>query len=467
MACSTTTKSSRASATSSDPGRRAFIDLTTRGLLRAGLFGSAWAAFLRTGSVAAAYPDELLSIEQYTRGKLKPGDVIDAGNVELVKSLLDPVRLEQISTLGRKLLLAPTTTDLTHLNPSAYLEASARNKGRARFDDNGNIVTTDGKPWIGGNPFPEPTSALEVFAAHTLSWGRHDVSVYASREFDVDVAGNVQYQYASVWAEMAAVGRTVVEPKPYWPGSDDKLRYQSILFTEPADARGTMYLNVWPYDQRQFPQLYGYLPAFKRVRSFPTNQRFEPLVPGAELYLSDAWAAGDPFLTWGNYRIVQRGPHLAAVSGGWTADHPNWEHKTHGGPKGNLFWDQVVELVPEVIVIDAEPVRFPRAPVGRKRVWFDARTLIPFQMVSYDRRGELFRHFDASFGSYQDGRSSVMDGTEPYWSWATVHAYNVQTRRMTRIEQVREVAGGHVMRVNDPSVYEKYLTQAAMQRQGR
>jgi hypothetical protein len=37
---------------------------------------------------------------------------------------------------------------------------------------------------------------------------------------------------------------------------------------------------------------------------------------------------------------------------------------------------------------------------------------------------------------------------------------------MTRIEQVREVPGGHTMRVNDASVYDKYLTQAAMLRQG-
>lgn len=98
----------------------------------------------------------------------------------------------------------------------------------------------------------------------------------------------------------------------------------------------------------------------------------------------------------------------------------------------------------------------------------DARrpVLAPFQMVSFDRRGELFRHFDASFGRYDDRRARVMDRAERYWSWATVHAYNVQTRRMTRIEQVREVAGGHVLRVNDPAVYEKYLTQEAMQRQG-
>lgn len=448
-----------------DFSRRAFLDATAQGLLRAGVFGSAWAAFLRSGSVAAAYPDELLSIEAYTKGRLKAGDVIDAGNVEIVKDLLDPVRYKQITTMGRKLVLAPTTTDLTRLNPLAYLEATARNRGKARFDSTGNIVTTEGKPWIGGNPFPEPSSALEVFAAHTLSWGRHDISVYAGKEVDLDPTGNVQYQYASVWAEMAAAGRTVVDPKPTWPGEPTQLRYQSILFTEPSDVRGTVYLNIWPYDQNQFPLLYGYLPAFKRVRQFPSSQRFEPLVPGAELYLSDAWAAGDPFLTWGNYKIVGRGPHLAAISGGWTSEHPNWEHTTHGGPKGALFWDHVVELVPEVLMIEAEPTGFPRAPVGRKKVWFDARTLVPFQMVSYDRRGEMFRHFDASFAYYEDAKGRVSDGKQAYWSWATVHAFNVQTNRMTRIEQVREVSG-HTMRVNDPTVYEKYLTTSAMQRLG-
>lgn len=37
---------------------------------------------------------------------------------------------------------------------------------------------------------------------------------------------------------------------------------------------------------------------------------------------------------------------------------------------------------------------------------------------------------------------------------------------MTRIEQVWEVAGGHAMKVNDPGVYEDYLTPSALQRLG-
>jgi len=446
--------------------RRAFLEQTHRGLLRAGLFGSAWAAFLRSGSATAAYPDELLSIEGWSRGRLKIGDVIEAGNVEQVRTLLDPVRYRQIATMGRKLVLGRSTHDLSRLMPVPYLEATLRHRGWARFDADRNVVNRDGQPWIGGNPFPEPSDALQVFAAHTLSWGRHDVSVYPMREVDLDPQGRVQYEYAAVWAEMAGVGRTVLPPSAAAKQVPPVLRHQAVLFTAPNDVRGTSYLNIWPYDQRQFPSLVGYLPAFKRVRTLPTNQRFEPLVPGGELYLSDAWAAGDPFLTWGGYRIVHRGPHLAAISGNWRGDTPNWAHGTHGGAGSNRFWDQVVELVPEALVVEAIPVGFPRAPVARKQVWFDARTLVPFQMVSYDRRGEMFRHFDAAFSVYEDGRSAVKAGIHPYWSWTTVHAFNVQTERMTRMEQVREVAGGHAMRVDDPAVYDQYLTVAALQRLG-
>lgn len=446
--------------------RRTFLANTAKGLLRAGVLGSAWSAFARSGTTGSAYPDELNSIEEYSRGRLKSGDVISRDNVDLVKDLLDPVRWRQITEMGRRLVLAPSTTDLLKLNPPEYIEATLRHRGQAAFDGKGNVVTREGKPWIGGNPFPEPRSAVEVFAAHTLSWGRHDASLYACREYDLDESGKVLYHYATCWAEMATVGRTVLEPRPYLPGMGDKVRFQSVFFVAPADVAGMAYLNIWPYDQTQFPALYGYLPAFKRVRQLPTNQRFEPLNPGSELYLSDAWAAGDPFLTWGNYRIVQRGPFLGAVSGGWTASHPDWEHGTHGGPRGTLFWNTAVELVPEVIVVDAEPLAYPRAPVSRKRVWFDARTLLPLAMTSFDRQGQPFRFFDGAYGVYEDGRSRVMDGRHPYWSWATVHAYNIQTNRMTRIEQVRAVAGGYTMAVNDPAIYERYLTVAAIQRLG-
>ena len=38
-------------------------------------------------SIAAAYPDEVLSIEKYTKGKIKPGMVISKENYQLIKDI--------------------------------------------------------------------------------------------------------------------------------------------------------------------------------------------------------------------------------------------------------------------------------------------------------------------------------------------------------------------------------------------
>ena len=447
--------------------RRHFLKQMAKGVISTGVLMPLWSAIADTGDVTLAYPDELLSIDSYSKGKVSTGDMITAENVESVKDLLDPVQYFQVSQMGRKLRILDTTTDIMKLNPWEYIEATLRNNGQAMFAKDGNVVTRDGKPWIGGNPFPNPSSAKEIFAGATLSWGRHDLSAHAIKEYDINLAGEIAYKYDSFWVEMSPVARTVLQPKPYWPGHEDKLRYQSIFFLSPNDIKGTSYLNIWHYDQRKFPDLYGYLPAFKRVRRFPTNQRFEPLVPGSTLYLSDAWAAGDPFLTWGNYKIVGRGPVLAAVSRSWKSDHENWEGATHGGPKGNSFWDTDVELVPEAIVVEAEPLMYPRAPVSKKRVWFDARTLLPLSMVSYDRRGEIYRSFDAAFSLYENGDKKVMDGDHPLWTWTRVHAHDVQTNRVTRLEQVREVAGSYKSTFNQDGLYSKYLTKSALLRMGR
>ncbi|MGE0483105.1 MAG: DUF1329 domain-containing protein [Gammaproteobacteria bacterium] len=450
-----------------DYSRRRFLEKSAAGLMGAGVLAPVWTTAAENGDFTKSYPEELLSIEQYTKGALKPGDVINADNVDLVQDLLDPVRYLQIKQQGRVLGVVPASTDITKLSPMEYIEATFRHKGMARFDDTGNVVVGDGKPWVGGNPFPEPTNATELFAAITLTWGRHDVSFYPVKTFEQEADGRIGYRYELVWCEFAPTGRVSVEPMPYWPGHEDKLRYQSVLFTIPQDYKGSSFLNVWPYDQRQFPELQGYLPQFKRVRRFPTSQRFEPLLPGSHLYFSDTWAAGDPFLTWGNYKEVARGPFLAGLTENWDSDDENWEGKTHGGAQGNQFWDTNVELVPEAIVCEAEPTGYARAPISKKRVWFDARTGLPILMVTYDRKGDPFKSFDGAYSVYDNKGKQVMDGKYPYWSWTHVHAHDVQSNHMSRLKQVREISGGWSWWVNrGVDVYDEFLTVAALRRLG-
>ncbi len=452
-----------------DFSRRAFLRKTAQAATGSGLLMPLWSAIARDGDISKAYPDELLSIEEFTKGAISTGDVIDANNVEHVKDLLEPIRYEQIRQHGRKLTVVKTTTDPMRLSPWEYMEATLRNAGKARFDDTGNIVNEDGKPWIGGNPFPDAKRAIELYAAQVLSWGRHDASFYAIKIDSLDHKGNKQFHYSGGWAELNTVSRVSMDPKPYWPEHIDKLRFQSVFFLEPNQFAGTSFLNNWHYDQRKFPELYGYVPEFRRIRQFPTDQRFEPLLPGLTLYLSDAWGAGDPLQTWGDFKIIHRGPFLAGLSDGWSSDHPNWEHKTHGGPKGDSFWDTKVELVPEAIVVETRPTGYSRAPVSKKHLWFDARNQVLIGMVTYDRRDQPFRSFDGASSLYEskDGSKTFMDGKHPYWSWVHVTASDIQTGGITRLQQVRELDGEHQSGANEPSIYERYLTQLALHNLGR
>ena len=57
----------------------------------------------------------------------------------------------------------------------------------------------------------------------------------------------------------------------------------------------------------------------------------------------------------------------------WQGDAPNWNKKVHGGGKGLTFYDTCFQLVPECVVFETKPTGYPRAPVGKKRVWIDTR----------------------------------------------------------------------------------------------
>jgi hypothetical protein len=450
-------------------GRRMLLHKAAIGAT-AGVLMPLWKQIALAADTSKVYPDELLHIEAYTKGKIKPGDVVTADNVDLVKDLLDPIAYQQVKKMGRRINIIESTTDVGKLFSHDYLEATLRNKGRAIIGADGNIYDkTEGNPWIGGNPFPDIGDGVQATANLTLSWGRHDYSQYAVRDWDISPGGDIAYQYDFVWTELNTTAR--LDGK-IWGDKKDLLRYQSVFFTAPDDTAGTAYLNTWAYDQRKFPELKGYLPAFRRVRDFPTNQRFEPLVPGITLFLSDAWAAGDPMLTWGNYKIVERKPMLAVIggrnfNGGY---NDNWEKPVHGGPKNQTFFDTYMELVPEAIVVDAEPVGYPRAPVSKKRTWIDVRNGMYIAYITFDRRGEIWKSFEPHYALYSNDKTTLKDAAgNPVWSWVSVMSHDIQSNRMSRFVQAREVKGGYKSNWGEGSedLYNKFLTVQAIQRLGK
>ena len=251
----------------------------------------------------------------------------------------------------------------------------------------------------------------------------------------------------------------------------DLLRFQTVYFTATQDVAGSSFLSTWYYDQRKFPELYGYLPQFRRIRQFPTNQRFEPLIPGVTWFLSDPWAAGDPMLTWGDYKIIERKPMLGAFNTVWRGDRPNWIPEAHGGGKGETFWDTEFELAPEVIVLESRPTGYPRAPVSKRHAYIDARNCIYCGNIRFDRQDKPWVSFETGFGQYKYGDKVMMgaDGKTPAWSWVYVMSYDAQTKRMSRALHQEECAGGwkSVFRADNEEMYNTFFTQQAIQRLGQ
>ena len=449
--------------------RRYFMESAGKAAMGAGMLAPLWDVIARDGDISKAYPEEALDIGHYTDGKINVGDTIDADNVEYVRDMIDPGMFYQISQQNRTVEVAPTETDINRLSPADFNEATLRNRGKAMFDEIGNVVTKEGKPWIGGRPFVEPKSAAEIIADNTLAWSGYDSTFMPIEEWDMDMHGNQKFHYQLLFAEYKATTRTKLEPKPYMPGHEDKLRFAMVLFTSPSDIRGTSLVNHWYYDQRRLPEFFGWLPQFKRIRRFPTNQRFEPVIPGSTVFPSDAFMTGDPYLTWGKFETVAKIPFLGGISyQNWSSDKDRWVHDRCGGTTGRKFFKTSVSLVPECYAVDLYPTGYPRAPYGKKRIWFDARNVGGFAMVGFDRHGETWKVLEGGGGPYDNGSGTVFpdDTGNPYVSWTYFHSHDVQSDLISTIQQTASIDGGYKVRINDPSVYEGFCTVAAIRRLG-
>ena len=176
-----------------DYGRRAFIEKTAGGLGTTGVLTSLWPEACRSGEIGGAYPDELNDIEAFTKGRVKVGDVIDQDNIDLIQDLVDPILYQEVKQDGRKFFIQPTARNIEMLYPPYFLDATIRNQGQATFDTIGNVYTKDGKPWIGGLPFPDPQTGNESIANITLAWGRHDKALYALPALVISPEGKEQY----------------------------------------------------------------------------------------------------------------------------------------------------------------------------------------------------------------------------------------------------------------------------------
>lgn len=114
--------------------RKYDMNFSRRQLLKGMAYGAAAGVlmplekvFAKDLSLLKAYPDELYSIDDQTKGKISVGDYITKDNVEYAKHLLDPSIYDQILNEGRRIKVRAPTTELRQLFNNSYYEAMQRN----------------------------------------------------------------------------------------------------------------------------------------------------------------------------------------------------------------------------------------------------------------------------------------------------------------------------------------------------
>jgi hypothetical protein len=339
-------------------------------------------------TIAAAYPEEVLSIEKYTKGRVKPGMIISKDNAELVKDLC-PEGLYVELTLGREIRIAETTMQLELFVWKPWIEATLQNKGRAVLDKKGQLWTKDGMPWVGGDPFPEPRTALEAMWNHIFH-NKLDDFVTPTIELDVDRNGNVVRRTVGIYLEILTQARVMVPPKGSVPAYKSDLKWNALTVLEPFDLYGLAISNRIPYDASVLPSTSAYIPSLRRVRTLPSTQRFESTRPYATYFASDFSIQNDPLLTW-SWTLRGRKPMLYPAPTNDGALQPRASKEDFNFPiVEEKFPRSTWELRPEVFVAEGVP-HLPGAPYSKKVVYVDAITGRAACADAYDMQGKLWK----------------------------------------------------------------------------
>jgi hypothetical protein len=409
---------------------------------------------------SAAYPEEILSIEKFTHGKVKPGDVINKDNADLVKTIA-PEGLYAELLQGREIKIAEANLKPQALVPVPWVDATLKNQGQAILDQKGQLWAKNGQPWIGGYPFPKANTALEAMWNHFFNYFGLDDSFTITKEAIVDHSGSLLRSSDVVSVNIQPLGRVAVDPIPVDENFKEYLFRTSVVLLSPFDDFGTSVMNSVYYDGAKLPTTDGYIPTLKRVRKFPSNDRFDPVGPYSAGTVSEYYVQGDPLLTW-SWDLVDRKPLLGpspdniggrANEQGKKAD--DFVHAYSEAKYPRSTW----ELRPEILVIDGT-CHIEGCPYSKKRVYYDSIYGRAQVADIYDKANKLWKFIVFYFG---DTGSKDKAGNSIPCRSGIVFA-DVQNDYHDNIFDFNELNGQKFsantgLRIND------WLTPGALQRQ--
>ncbi|MFQ5698954.1 MAG: DUF1329 domain-containing protein [Myxococcota bacterium] len=378
------------------------------------------------------------------------GDELDRSQAESLEAWLPPplwAYRDRIFYPDMRMEIGPPERDYSPA--PVYLEATERNRGRARLGPEGTL-----EGYVSGRPFPADAIDCQNDADAGTKWIWNFVERWQG--FGYEAHFLYSYWQNGVRRPLMYQGRMFAWLLKHRPekrfektGGDVfagetralVLRFQVDRPSEISGMRGLTYryeASFGPTASAPPEDTYVYLPAVRRVRKISENQR-NGAVAGTDFTFDDLFTfSGLP----AQYRWrCLRETRVLAPTNTRLLGFP-YREDAEFGPSGLSFASDRWELR-QAVVLEMTP-RDPHHPYSKKLLWIDRQTGQPLYSFAYDRAGALWKII------YHDHRWSEDDlqgipAREWYPAWDEVPEprdlrvvsdaiLNVQTGSGTRLE---------------------------------
>ena len=289
--------------------------------------------------------------------------------------------------------------------PKAFLEYSARNKGKFGIDAQGNIT---GGWAYDGLPFPDLKPGDKDFATKFM-WnyqGRYmwDDLLGSNKGGSIEKRKGEKIRWntaVNTWPFFK--NRMACQNKPNMENPIGLYKANVFHYVLPDSVKNTISLSYRFADLNKPDETYLYLPSMRRVLRAEAGQRSTPML-GSTNALDDFNAGFDGHTGEFTYTLIKEQKVLAAMEG--RLNHVQVAAQVKEGKSSDLPYEYDGYEMRDVYVIDVKP-KDSKYPQSRKRLYLDKSTMWPLYAIAWDRAGKVWKIWTASFKTKPVGNDTV------------------------------------------------------------
>ena len=325
---------------------------------------------------------------------IKEGMVINAGNWQVAKDVLDPVMLEFVKNGDYEITVGKTTSLGLHPN---YVEATRTSVDKVKLGAKlGGIEGyVAGRPFI-GEPSPDDPRAGEKLAwnyKYGYNWGDSAAINPFLWKFRNMKTGKVERNLGFTFNLMNFTHRVSQEPTPeITPNPSKFFRSTYVRVVQPTDMKNTQLLIHRFEDDQKRDNTYLYLGFQRRVRRLSSGQVTDAFL-GSDIMIEDFEGYNGRIADM-NWKYLGTKELLVPIYN--HNDMPLNPEKDADGyqfvnfiGKANCF-PAVTWQLRKVYEVEAIPVD-PNHPLSKRVHFFDAQTFTIPRTNIYDSKGDLWK----------------------------------------------------------------------------